>query len=53
MKKIRMELGERSYDITVGAGALSLAGELMDLDRRVFIVTDSGVPREYSEKIKT
>ena len=52
MKKIRMELGERSYDITVGAGALSLAGELMDLDRRVFIVTDSGVPREYAEKIK-
>ena len=52
MKKIRMELGERSYDITVGAGTISLAGELMDLNRRVFIITDSGVPREYSEKIK-
>lgn len=52
MKKIRMELGERSYGITVGAGALGLASEVMDLERRVFIVTDDGVPAEYSEKIK-
>ena len=52
MKTIKMNLGERSYDITVGAGALSLAGELFNLDRRVFIITDSGVPSLYSEKIK-
>ena len=53
MKKIRMELGERSYDITVGAGTLSRAAELMNLNRKVFIITDSGVPEEYSESIRS
>ena len=47
-----MELGERAYDIYVGSGILDMAGELFDLDRRIFILTDTGVPREYSEAIK-
>ena len=51
MKNIRIELGERSYGITVGSGALDLAREVMNLNRRVFIITDDGVPREYSEKV--
>ncbi len=40
-----------SYDITVGSGLLSDIDEFMNLDRRVFIVTDSGVPKEYSEAV--
>jgi len=48
---LRMELGERSYDITVERGSLSRAGELLNLKRKVCIVTDEGVPREYAEKI--
>lgn len=52
MKTLTLDLKERSYGITVGAGALSRAGELMRLDRKTFIVTDSGVPKEYAEKIK-
>ncbi len=52
MNTIKMELGERSYDITVGAGTLKLASELFNLKRRVFIITDSGVPREYAEAVK-
>jgi len=52
MNTLRLELGERSYNITVGKGALELAGSLMNLDRKVFIVTDSGVPREYAERVK-
>lgn len=47
-----MELKERGYDITVGAGILDEAKNLFNLERRVFILTDTGVPREYSEKIK-
>ncbi len=43
-----VELGERSYDIVVEKGALKKAGEILDLDRRVLILTDSGVPEEYS-----
>ncbi len=50
-KKIRMELGERSYDITIGEGLLCRADEYMNLNRRVLIVTDSGVPEEYSKTL--
>jgi len=46
-----MELGERSYDIVIGSGILPCANDFLNLDRRALIVTDSGVPREYSEKI--
>ena len=49
---LRLELGERSYDITVGEGLLGDIGKLIDLDRRILIVTDSGVPKEYSEALK-
>lgn len=48
---IRTELGERSYAITVERGALDRAGELFDLDHRVLIVTDSGVPADYAARI--
>ncbi len=46
-----MNLGERGYDITVGRGLLSHAGEHFNLKRKVFIVTDSGVPAEYAKAI--
>lgn len=51
MTTLRMNLGERSYDITVGCGLLERASEYFNLARRVFIVTDDGVPREYAERI--
>ena len=46
-----MELGERSYDIVIGEGILTRAGEYLNLDRRALIITDSGVPAEYSKTI--
>ncbi len=46
-----MNLGERSYDITVGRGLLSSADKYFNLKRRVFIVTDSGVPKEYARAV--
>ncbi|MCR4904835.1 MAG: 3-dehydroquinate synthase [Clostridiales bacterium] len=51
MKAIRLSLGERSYDILTDPGILNRAGELLDLDRRVLIVTDSGVPAGYAEAV--
>ncbi len=48
---LRLELGERSYDITVGRGLLSHADRYLDLDRRVLIVTDSGVPERYAREV--
>ena len=49
---LRMNLGEHSYDIVVERGSLKRAGELLNLDRRVMIVTDSGVPSAYAQTVK-
>ncbi len=46
-----MNLGENSYDIVVERGVLGRAGELLDLNRRVLVVTDSGVPEQYSKTL--
>ena len=49
--KIHMDLKENSYDIIVERGILANAGEHLKLDRRVLIVTDTGVPAEYAQMI--
>lgn len=51
MNELRIELGENGYAIHVGKGLLSMAGSFFNLDRRVLIVTDSGVPAEYAKAI--
>lgn len=48
-KVLHMELGKESYDIVVERGALNRVGELLNLDRRVLIITDDGVPPVYAE----
>lgn len=48
---LSMDLGERSYSITVQSGALNRAGEILGLRRRVLVVTDSGVPAGYAEAV--
>ena len=48
---IKMNLGKNSYDIAVERGSLKKAGELLNLDRKVLIITDDGVPEEYSRCI--
>ncbi len=50
-KVLSMELGARSYDIFVERGGLSRAGEYFDLERRVCIVTDAGVPETYAKTL--
>ena len=51
MTELRLNLGENSYDITVGAGLLSHADEYLRLDRKVLIVTDTGVPEQYARTV--
>ncbi len=46
-----LNLGENSYDIIVERGALSKIGGYFNLDRKVLILTDSGVPKEYSQAV--
>ena len=48
---IRMELGEASYDIVLERGCLKRAGELLNLDRKVLILTDEGVPARYAQTV--
>ena len=46
---VRLENG--SYDVTVERGALQRVGSLFQLDRKVLIVTDEGVPPRYAETV--
>ncbi|MBO5262028.1 MAG: 3-dehydroquinate synthase [Clostridia bacterium] len=46
-----INLGEQSYDIVIERGALDKIGSYLNLNRKVLILTDSGVPKEYSEKV--
>ena len=50
---IHMNLSEaaRGYDILVERGLLAHAGQHLNLNRRVLVVTDSGVPKEYAETV--
>lgn len=49
--ELRVNLGENSYDIFVGQGLLKNASKLFALNRRVLIVTDDGVPEDYSRAL--
>lgn len=46
-----MNMGEKSYDIIIENGVLSKIGEYLNLDRKVLVLTDSGVPSEYAEAV--
>ena len=47
-----MNLGKDSYDIIIERGALNKAESYLNLDRKVLVVTDSGVPEEYAKIIE-
>ncbi|WP_407382447.1 3-dehydroquinate synthase [Ruminococcus sp.] len=51
MNVLHMNLGADSYEIVIERGALKRAGERLDLDRRVLVLTDDGVPREYAATV--
>ena len=51
METLRMELGENSHDIYIGRDLLRKADGFLDLNRKVLIVTDDGVPEAYSRAI--
>lgn len=46
---VKTSTGE--YNIYLERGSLKRAGEYLNLNRRVFIVTDSGVPAEYAKTV--
>ncbi|MBQ9993865.1 MAG: 3-dehydroquinate synthase, partial [Clostridia bacterium] len=48
---VRVNLQKNSYDVVVQRGILSDAASLLDLSRRVLIVTDDGVPDIYAKTV--
>ena len=46
-----MNLGADSYDILVERGILAKAAQHLNLNRRVLVVTDTGVPADYAETV--
>lgn len=51
MAILSMDLGADSYDIIIERGALQRAGELLELDRKVLVLTDDGVPAQYAQTV--
>ena len=49
--EIPVALGNNSYTITIQRGCLAHADAYMDLQRKVLIVTDSGVPAQYAKTV--
>ena len=54
-KRVRVELGERSYDIVIGEGLLSQIGELLrplKLGKHGVIITDTNVLAHYGQSMR-
>ena len=50
--KLTMHLGSRSYDIILKRGCLANLHQFTDLaHRKVFVLTDSGVPADYARTV--
>ena len=48
---LSMNLGANSYDIIIEHGVLKKAAEYLNLNRKILIVTDDGVPEAYADII--
>ncbi|MBQ8533527.1 MAG: 3-dehydroquinate synthase [Clostridia bacterium] len=48
---IPVQIPQNSYDITLERGAIRKAGEIFNLNRKVLVVTDSGVPTVYADTV--
>ena len=46
-----VKTGQSTYDIVIEPGCLKRAGELLNLKRKVLIVTDDGVPASYAKTL--
>ena len=49
--KLQVQLTHKTYDIFIEHGVLQRVGEFTDLNRKVLIISDDGVPREYAETV--
>ncbi len=51
MKSVKINLGPDTYSVHIGKGIINEAKNFFDLNRKVLIVTDDGVPTEYAKAV--
>lgn len=49
--KLNVSLKEKSYDIILERGAINHVGDYINLNRKVLVVTDDGVPSKYIKNV--
>lgn len=49
--ELQLNLPQGGYHIVIERGCIHRAGELLNLNRKVLIVTDEGVPHSYAETV--
>ena len=49
--KIHVDLKENGYDIIMEHGVLANVKDYVDLNRKVMVITDEGVPLEYATSV--
>ena len=48
---MRVDLDKRSYDIVIERGSINKISSLFDLDRKVMVITDDGIPSKYIKTV--
>ncbi|MBR5646127.1 MAG: 3-dehydroquinate synthase [Treponema sp.] len=51
MSIVKVNLNENSYDVLIEKGCFERAEKELNLNRKVLIVSDDGVPKEYAERL--
>lgn len=49
---LEIKMNNKNYDIVIERGILDKASQYLSLDRKVLILTDSGIPKEYVNTLK-
>lgn len=52
MKSIKMNLGEKSYEIILERGCVQRLRQWLDIDKKTFLISDTGVPKVLIETVK-
>ena len=48
---LRVNTPSKAYDVTFWRGGLAHVGSVFDLNRKVLVVTDDGVPPQYAKTV--
>ena len=50
---LEITMKDKKYDVIIKRGCLEKANEYLNLNRKVLIITDDGVPKEYLNILKS